>query len=166
MKSDIFTSLSYAKAAALLKDHTAADKKSTEGHVWKYPGKNDNAACLVGKWEGDRFNGKMYRVYNGTRSGGIGLPRIKLSLSAAGELGKLELSTRLSDSFWLMIAAFVFIGLLQINHIVTVQTLISVLVLAGWIVIGLMTAVMTIDQYRHESAAIEQVIKDMTRAFD
>lgn len=170
MKHTIFTSLTAEKALALLQAHTAPTRKESQDYVWT-PRKRSKKewACLVGRWKGNAFRGKLFRHYNDQTSGGIALPRLAIRVESAGNLGRLQFRTGFSPAFWILIAAFVFTALLQaiqIAYALPDPTVISVAVLIGWILLCAMMFVLFYGQYRHECAAVESLIKSMTKAFD
>lgn len=170
MKDTIFASMSYEKTEALLKEHTAAGKKEGEACAWKSPqNPNKEWACLVGKWQDNRFKGKIYRHYEDKNSGGIAMPRLTLKVDQAGNLGQIQMKAGLSISFWVFLAVLVFFTALQIIQIVVDLPgvgIVPVLVLIAWFFLCALMIVMFYNQYQHECQAIELTLKAMTKAFD
>lgn len=171
MQSEIFTSLSCEKTLALLKEHTAPQKKGSEKYAWKAPGnrRNREQAWLVGTWEEDTFNGKVYRFYDGETSGGMASPRVTLKAEPAGNLGKISYRSRYSIMFLLTTAVFVLAAVLLAAQIIVSfpnVTAVSIVGLVGWIALCALMYYMFTGQYQHECEAIELALKTMTKAFD
>ncbi len=170
MKHTIFTSLSCDKLIMLLQTHTAASRRETESHVWKnskHP--KQEWACLVGTWKDKRFQGRLYRRYKEQTSGGIALPVVSLQAEPAGNISQLQLKTRVSNSFFLLILAFIAVTALQIAQIISALpkvTVVSIVVLIGWLLMCGMMFVFFYNQYQHECQAVELTLKTMTKAFD
>ena len=170
MKTTIFSSLSYQKLLNLLQSHTASSRKETADHVWTTKKNSDKEwACLVGRWEGDTFKGKLYRHYNDQTSGGLAIPHLTLKVSSAGSLGQIQFHSGFSFSLWIVIAVCVIVALLQVYQVVSTLPVIKpipVLVLIGWILLSIMMLALFNSQYQHEREAVEYIIKDMTKSFD
>ncbi len=170
MKQSIFSSLTCERLLPLLQQYTAPNKKDSQTHAWKHPKHPKKEwACLVGNWEGNRFRGKLYRHYKGQLSGGIALPTLTLEASPAGGISQVTLQTRISNSFLVLLLAFVAVAVLQLMQILSALpnlTLVPVLVLVGWLLMLAMVFGYTYDQYRHECHAVALTLKIITKAFD
>ena len=169
-EQEIFSSLSCEKTLEILKKHTSPDRKVMYNYVWKSPDHPRHEwACLVGEWEGDAFKGKVFRHYGDQSSGGIALPKVSLKAEPAGNLGKISLREKYSSLFRWMIVLFIAVAVLQVLQIVLLLPEVKpvpIIVLFGWIALCALVLAMIVSQYRHECAAIGEVIKQMTKAFD
>ncbi len=165
MQFTIFSHISGAKLQPLLESYTAPDKKESQQHAWKHPKHPKKEwACLVGKWSGNRFNGKLYRHYKEQLSGGIALPTITLEVDPTGGLRQIRLKTRMSNSFLLLVLAFALVAALLMRQILITlpsSVVVPTLVLTGWLLMLGMICGYTHDQYRHECEAIELTLKQM-----
>ncbi|MCD8144148.1 MAG: hypothetical protein LUD79_02215 [Oscillospiraceae bacterium] len=123
----------------------------------------------MGTWKDRRFQGRLYRRYKEQTSGGIALPVVSLQAEPVGNISQLQLKTRFSNSFFLLILAFIAVTALQIAQIISALpkiTVVSIVVLIGWLLMCGMMFVFFHNQYQHECQAVELTLKAMTKAFD
>ena len=170
MKKVLFSGLSEEKMTAILKKHTAKDKKDIEEYVWKAPqGRHKEWVCLTGKWTGGEFRGRIYRHYDEQTSGGIALPNVSLQTGRAGSLGQVTVCMKYSISMWVIIVLMAALALLQAVQLISALPqiqFVKTVAFCGWILLSFLICGLFHSQYQHECRAIEQMLRQMIRAFD